>query len=339
MTLPPSGFVKKPKPKSVAEAVNQSSHDRLKTLAKSALHSYIASFLDTSGVNRSLITATSPAGLTFVTDKSLQDSKDPLYRPTQLARMYNEIREKLPSILIIDAGFHWIPSGLGGGLERASNVGGKWQGYYRVTGQVPVTVAVVSGDQETTDMLQNILLLLFDPLRNISGGSRLYSGKSEDSWEVRLPLTFEVGTNTPENYEGDPKGQTWSATIDVVLDVEDQIAIEMDMATASIGGFNVNNQNFSTDNAPSIIAPDTVRLQDGAFTIQITGFDPRIHRVVLDDPSVASLDLDTGQVFPRRTGSFNIKLIDQGQRDGVQANPQAPFLYKVVATALIGVTY
>ena len=322
----PTGFVKKPKPRSVAEAVSQNSHDRLKTIAKSAIQGYISSYMDTTGVNRSLVTASSPAGLSFVTDLSLQDSNDSSYRPTQLARMYNEVRQKFPSILIIDKGFEWVPSGLNGGLESASNVNGKWQGYFRLFGRVPMTVAIVTQDQETTDMLMNILMLIFSPFRNMSGGSKMNSSNPADLWEVRLPLTFEIGANTGQEYEGDPTGRFWSSTIDMLVDVEDQIGIETDLLSADVQGGVVNSVNLVEQLAPRIMGPETVGVSSGPFQISISGYNPLSHRVVIDNPDIATIELGPQiYVTPHRTGTFNIKIMSNQLAQG--SNPKAPMTY------------
>src|SRR6185369_11518533 len=111
-----------------------------------------AGFLDTTGINRQYTRAVSPAALQYVTDKSLQDSIDPTKKPVQLARMFNDIRQKLPAIMIIDAGLIWEEPGLGGGLERVSAIDGKWQGWYRICARVNVVVAAVAQDPETCSM-------------------------------------------------------------------------------------------------------------------------------------------------------------------------------------------
>ena len=338
MVSVPSGFINKPKPKSVAEAVSQNSHDRLKTITKSALQSYIGSYLDTSGINRNFISATSPQGLTFVTDLSLQDSQDVQYRPTQLARMYNEIRQKTPAILIMDSGFQWTPAGLNGGLEAATNLNGKWQGYFRLFGRVPVTVAVVTKDQETTDTLMNVLMLIFDTFRNLAGGSLIYSKNPADSWVVRLPLVFEVGTNTAQEYEGDPVGRYWSSTIDMLIDVEDQVSVETGMITADVTGYVINSYDLSGSFTPHIIAPTTVRVNGGPFLITVPNYNPLSQDIIIDDPNIATLELGTHiYVTPYRTGVFNIKVVGR-ERAGI-TNPEAPFTNKELAKTQVTVIF
>ena len=297
-TPPPSGYTFKPKPRSVEEAISQHANERLKSIAKNALHTYIASFLNTEGVNRSLITTASPSGLQFITDRSFDPATDPTKRATQLARFYNEIRQELPAILIVDAGCNWRPASLGS-IEKATIVNGVWQGWFTAIAGVPVTVAIVTGDQETTDLLQNILALLFGPLRNIAGGSRIFSPDSGDNWEVRIPLAISMGGNTPTNVTDDAVDQYWAATIEMELDSEATFIIERDI--------NDFEQTFEGGN-PIIYAPDTATVNE-RISLRI-GRLQDTHRVILDDPRVATLDLENFVITPRRVGTVTVQVID-----------------------------
>jgi len=218
MSTLPSGYVYKPHPKSVLEAFSQNSSERLKSIGKSALHSYINSFLSQQGVNRSITETVTPSGLSFITDKSFQEDLDPIKRQTQLARFYHEIRAKVPAILIIDAGLNWRPTSLGA-IEKATLINGHWQGWFTPIAGVPLTISTVTADQETTDVLQNILALMFGPLRNLAGGSRIFSTNQSDTWEVRLPLTFSAGANSQTAVSDDPKNQLWASTLDLEIEV------------------------------------------------------------------------------------------------------------------------
>lgn len=324
-------LIKKPKAKSVAEAVSAHSHDHLKSIAKNALKTYIASFLETTGPNRSVVETISPSGLNFVVDKSLQDSQDTRYKPTQLAIIFKEIRQKFPAIIIAESSFTRVPCGLNGGLEHAANLNGKWQGFYRVAAKVGVSVVCASQDQTTTDTLQNILYLLFEPMRNITGGSRLFSSEPSHNWEVRLPLEFTMGQTTGTLIEGDNKDQIWSATIEMELAVEDLIVIEQEMSSFTIErGFANTNQADGWD--IEIVAPTQVRFQDGPFSIEILHFVHQKNRVVLSDANMASIDLTSLTINPRKIGTFSVLVLDITAKE---ANMAAPYMNKTVATHTI----
>jgi len=335
MAVPPSGFVNRPKVRSTAEATSLDSHDRIVSIAKDALQSYIASFLDTTGKNRSFTKAISPAALQYVTDKSLQDTHDPNKKPTQLARMFNDIRQRIPAIMIIDAGVIWEEPGLGGGLERVSAINGKWQGWYRICARINVVVAAVTLDPESCSMLQNILSIFFKQLRVEAGGSRMTSDKIHDYWEVRVPLNFSSTLNQPTNVADDPKDQIWASTIEMELQAEDLFVIERPIPRFIEDGYIVNNPDPSGSYGPTLSAPATVRLADGPFMIVPARLGDQ-HKLALSDGRIATLDPENLLVTPRRIGSFDILILDT-TRDQ-QASP-VPWAKKVVLSHTVQVTF
>ncbi len=324
-------FIGRPKPRSVAEAVSLDSHDRIVSIAKTALQSYIASFMDTNGINRHITETVSRQALQYVTDKSLANSPDPYYKPTQLARMFNDIRQAVPAILVIDSGLDWIEPGLGGGFERASVKDGKWQGWYRIIADIPVVVAVVSQDVETTTFLQNVLAIFFKQLRREAGGNRMF--KEGDTWEVRLPTNFSATVGAATNVANDPRDQLWAATIELVLQAEDLFCVEKQIVRTEIDGGVVNEPNLASKYPPIIDIPEAVRIQDGPFMAVISQLNDN-HRIVISNPQVATIDVQAMLVTPQRTGSFDLMVIDTTQR--VNDAP-AKWGYKVVASKTVTV--
>ena len=333
MANPPSGFVARPKVRSVAEAVSLESHDRIVSIAKSAFQSYLASFLDSTGHNRKFTRALSSQTLQYVTDRSLQSSVDPNHKPTQLARMFNEIRQQLPAILIIDSGLVWEEPGLGGGLDRVSNLNGKWQGWYNISARVNVTVSAVTLDPESCSMLQNMLSIFCKQLRVEAGGSRM-RGKPYEYWEVRVPINFSSTINQPTNVADDPKDAIWASSIDLELQVEDMFVVEKPIAKTVTDGV-VGVADLQTAYAPRIYAPNTVRLRDGTFQIVIDRMGLQ-HSTILSNSTIASIDPKALWVTPHRTGSFDIQIIDATQS---QNTGPAPWARKVVTQHTVVVTF
>lgn len=324
-------FIGRPKPRSVAEAVSLDSHDRIVSIAKTALQSYIASFMDTTGINRHITETVSRQALQYVTDKSLGNSPDPLYKPTQLARMFNDIRQTTPAILIVDSGLEWIEPGLGGGFERASVKNGNWQGWYRIIADIPVVVAVVSQDVETTTFLQNILAIFFKQLRREAGGNRMY--REGDTWEVRLPLNFSTTVGAATNVANDPRDQIWAATIELVLQAEDLFCVEKQIVTTQIDGGVVNDPNLAANYPPLIDVPETVKIQDGPFMAVISQMNDN-HRIVISNPQVATIDTQAMIITPQRLGTFDLMVVDTTQRTN---DAPAKWAYKTVASKTVTV--
>lgn len=335
MTTPPSGFIARPKVRSTAAAVSLGSHDRIVSVAKNALQAYIESFMSTTGSNRLFTAAISPAALQYVTDKSLQDSPDPNKKPVQLARYLNDLRTKMPCIMIVDSGVSWEEPGLGGGLERTASINGNWQGWYRIEARVNVVVAAVANDQETSSLLMGLLSIFFKQLRVEAGGSRMTSDKPGDNWEVRVPINFSSTINQPTNVADDPKDQIWASSIELELQVEDLFSIERPVQRFVLEEGIIGESNLEAAYAPTITAPESVKLRDGPFMIR-TGRLSDHHRIVLSDGSIASLEVDAGVVTPHRTGSFDIMVIDQTKQQG---SGPAPWASLAVTTHTVVVTF
>lgn len=336
MTTPPSGFANRPKPRSALTASSFDSHDRVVSIAKAALQSYIQSFLDTTGQNRVLTKAVSGQALQFVTDRSLQDSPDPNLKPTQLARMYNDIRQKIPAIMIIDGGIDWEEPGLGGGLERVSMLNGKWQGWYTIFARINVVVAAVAMDPETCSTLQNVLSIFFKQLRVEAGGSLMSSKDPAHHWEVRLPINFSSTVNQPSNVSDDPKDAIWASSIELELQVEDVFVIEREVTRVVVDDPVVGSLDGHPSYTPTIDAPDSVQAGSGPFMLIVNWFDPTRHRLALSDGTRASLDLESMMITPHQPGSFSIMVLDTKQDQGTAP---APWAKKVIASHTVTVTF
>ena len=340
---PKPGFVQKAIPRSVIESVASQSHDRLKSIAKSALEHYIRSFLDTDGENRQAIEAVAKGSLQYITDKSLAATEDKTRRATQLARIYNEIRKDVPAIVIIDAGVESVPTGLMSGLTNATLIDNKWQGWYTKQFKVPMTIAIVTADQESTDQLMELVELQFNNLRQIGGGSAIRSQEPGHNWEVRIPLTQAISATTGENINEDTKDQLWHATFDITVDAEDTFAVEMPFDTALtstsydgdiIAGMVPNQPNLSATLPPQILAPSTMQVN----VPTTVGFRRlrHTHKIMIDQPMIATIDIDARTITPRRPGTFNLMVMDLAVRQN-EAEPRA-MAPVVAAQKLITVT-
>lgn len=331
-TPPKSGFTVKAVPKSVKESVSRQGHDRLKTITKSAVEQYLRSFLDSDGDNRSAIESVAKGSLQYVTDKSLNAQKDPTKRPTQLARIFNEVREHTPAILIIDAGMQSIPSGLNSGLTHSTLLNGQWQGWYLKQFKVPLTIVVLTNDQDSTDQLMEIVELPFNNLRQISGGSEIRPQEPGHNWVVRLPLGLDISGTSGVNITDDQKDQLWFAEFSITVDAEDTFSIEIPFDTSLAGsdydqsyslGGRTGTANLSLTMPPVIIAPDTIQINSLA-NVSFGRLRP-YHKIVIDRPMIATIDVEARVVTPRRLGTFTLQVLDlQARDDGAGPRALAP---------------
>lgn len=347
---PKSGFTVKAKPRSVKESIAQHSHDRLKTITKSAIEHYIRSFLDSDGEYRSAIESVSKGSLQYITDKSIQATKDSTKRATQLARMFNEVREKVPAILIVDAGMESVPSGLNSGLLHSTLINNMWQGWFNKQFKVSLTVIVLTGDQDSTDQLMEIVELLFNNLRQIHDGSEIRSHESGHNWCVRLPLTFDISATSGTNITEDNKDQLWFAEFSLPVEAEDTFAIEMPFDTSLTSGAYdrdfrsdypkdypaspINSPNLKASLPPVIMAPDSIQINSTAG-VSFSRLQPH-HKVIIDQPLIATIDVQARAITPRRLGTFSLQVVDLDIRHDDQGpRAMAPV---VVASKTIAVT-
>ncbi len=333
---PSSGFVAKAVPRSVREAISKQSHDRLKTIAKSALENYIRSFLDTDGQHREVIKAIAKGTLQYITDKSLDKTDDVTVRATQLARLFNDIKQKTPSILIIDSGMDPVPTGLMSGLTHATLFKGNWQGWFLKKFRIPITLGVLTNDQDSTDQLIELVQLTIDSLRQTAGGSLMCSPEPGHNWAVSLPLTQGISSTSGTNITEDNKDQLWFANIDLALDAEDTFAINLPFDGDYDGGIAKPQwgQTGGLILPPEIIAPDMMQVNQPAKVVfkKIR----HTHKIVIDQPMIATIDVQNRVVTPRRIGTFTIQVLDLASRQN-ESGPRA-LAPKVAAQKSVTVT-
>lgn len=328
---PQPGYIFRAAPKSVQEAVSRASHDRIKSITKQAIQSYIEGFMNTTGIRRSITEAVGSLSKLFITDTDMLTT-DPTLRPTQLARYYQDIRERLPAILIVDSGMEYVDPGLNV-IDHATSWGEqselgqplKWQGQFPITFNIPITIICACADQESADSLGAFLSLVFGPLRNLSAGSRI-TGRDDkgDTWEVRLPLDFVPSPTTNSAINDDPKDSVWAMTIDMLVQFEDRIVLEQDMTEVAFnaGDFQTGTADLSTDTPPVIDFPDEIKLNEN-YPIRVTNLQDR-QRVVLSDGKYATFDPESLILSPRRLGCFEIQVLDRRirQSEGAALAPE-----------------
>lgn len=305
----PQGYVFKPIPHSVQESISSASNDRVKTITKASIQGYIKTFMDSMGSNRKLMEAITKQGLQYITDKSFSQDDDPTKRHTQLVRFFNEVKESLPAILIVDQGIKYVPQTLGQ-VDSARIINGKWQGQFPIIRQVPLKIIVATRDEESTDLLQSLMGLMFGELRNLAGGQRITGNVEQgDRWVVTLPLDFESDPVEMADITDDPKDKVWYSGVSITPVFEDRIIIEQPMERVEQGNFIVNS---SPDMPPAIDFPDTVSINQ-KVRLFVSNLQKH-YKIVLDNSNVALLDQNKLIITPRQLGKFKIKIIDPTKR-------------------------
>ena len=330
MSSPPEGYIFRSAPRSVQEAVSQASHDRIKSITKQAIQSYIERFLNTDGISRSITEAVGSMSKMFITDTDTLVT-DPTFRQTQLARYFNDIKQRLPAILIVDSGMEWVDPGLNV-LDHATHFGPRgsfgeptlWQGQFPLTYNIPISIIAAAGDQESADALGSFLTLIFGPLRNLSGGSRI-TGRLDrgDTWEVRLPLTFTPSPTTNSSINDDAKDSVWAMTLDILVQFEDRIKLQQEMARIAFPPTpKVQIPNLSENLPPEITFSDELKINETA-PIRVTQLQDG-QKIILSDGRIATFNPETLFVTARRLGKFEIQVVqlNKVQSSGAALAPE-----------------
>lgn len=296
-----------PTPKTREQAKRLFSNDKIKNFTKLKLQEYIESFF-TKGYNHSLLSAVSPRFIHYNTSRSFDPKTDPTQRRMQIARYFNELRNIIPSILIVDGGINPIAQSIGL-ISDASIVDRVWRGYYPIFRSIPISVIAAARDMDEADEMSGIVSLMFNELRNVAGGSHI-CGKWEESenWVISLPNNpVEIGALSEIAIEGDPIEKIWyaEATFDVIF--QDMLAIRQDAASIEMGGNVVNSSDATKLKSPIIYVNDQVRINEQP-TVRIENFQDE-YRIILSDSNIATISY-TMKLTPRKLGFVTLQVIN-----------------------------
>ncbi len=314
----PRGYVYKDYPKSVMEAVDSSSNDRVKFITKTAIKDYIASFFNSDGNKRELLNGFSTASLQYITDKSYEGERDSTKRYMQLAIFFEELRKKLPFIIILDNGIIPVKSSIGQNIDSVKLVGSKTIINVPIIRKLNINVVVGTRDEETTDILSTALSILFNEMHFLGGGDRLSGDYQRGNlWEVRLPYEgISQSANQHDLITDDPTDSLW--WVETSLDntwFEDIIQLDAGYSTFQEAIPIVDAQ---IGNRVNIVFPDTIRFNN-TYALDVTGHDGRIV-VNIDQPNIANFNPQSGTIIPRRLGFFTIRVMEavaKGSEDGL----------------------
>lgn len=302
------GGADRPSPRSTSQTRRLFSNDKIKTLTKAQIQLYISSFFDRLGSNHDLLTAVSPRAINYNIEKSFNPDTDPTQRRLQIAKYFNELRNILPAILIVDGGINAVPHNIGQ-IEHATICDGFWQGWFPILRRIPLVIITAARDLEEADELSSIMSLLFNEMRNLASGHYL-AGNCEqgETWVITLPHEpVDVGPLTDEEVPDDPKEKIWYA--EVVLDVffEDKLAVRQKLPTLTPGGAVVGEPDLKRALPPVINAPDTVSINSQVL-VEVINFSDD-YRIVLSNAEVATLSYNM-VLTPRKFGKTKIQVWD-----------------------------
>lgn len=312
-TPPPSGYLNRKVAQSADEAIAQYTADHIKTIVKATIQKYMESFFNQNGGNREIFKTLSRQGLQYITDRSFDASSDPTLRKTQLARLFEQVHQELPCMLILDSGFEYIHQNWTG-LDRAWKSQGEWYASVLITRNLKITIAVGTRDQSSTDFLHGLLSVLFGEFRFISAGQRI-TGNYEigETWVVKIG-TPTLGTVTQQPVGDDPKDRIWMFNIELdnVL-FEDTVSFKQPIPKDSLPARDQMNNPDLGWTPPVIYMPDQIAIND-RVQVLFDLFQPDHHRIIIADPNVATIETKSRLVSPRRLGTTQLQVV-RARRD------------------------
>jgi len=304
----PSGYLKRKVAQSVDEAIAQYTADNIKTIVKASIQKYIESFFNTDGGNREIFKTLTKKGLQFVTDQSFDASSDSTIRKTQLARFFEQVRNELPCMLILDGGFDYVHQNWNG-LNRTWKSNNEWYASVLVSRNLKITIACGARDQSTADFMQGLLSIVFGEYRFISAGQRI-TGNREigETWTVKLGYPT-LGTVTHQPLGEDPKDKIWMFNIDIEqVSFEDSVSFKQPLPKFGPPGQGVPNEPNLGGVAPIIYLQDTIKMDEQAQVL-FDLFQPDFHRIIIKDPNIATIEVKSRTISPRRIGTTELQVV------------------------------
>jgi len=154
--------------KNTPEVISRSSKDHILDITKGALASFIFQFFSSED-GRATLEALSPDSVKFFIDRSFSEAEDPDKVRVQLASFYEEVRQHLPSILIVDSAC--VPVNLGfNPIHNNHVVEGDLISEFNIARRISLVIAIAAGDETTCSKLLTLLQFLFQDFRHFLGG-------------------------------------------------------------------------------------------------------------------------------------------------------------------------
>lgn len=321
------GFIYKNISKNVQQAVAHEPLARAVLITKASIQKYIASFLDTKGYNKPLLQCEAPIVQQYVTDKSLEaDWNNTSKRHIFLARLFSKLKEHLPTILIAESAIVYEPSGLGDWFRSQQLSDGKLTVSVDLHLTLTINIIVGAHDEETHSILVGALTLMFGPLRRLAGGDFFRCPTPGTNYEVKMPINFVPPIPEPLTLGDDPTDRAWIGTFTMdnvryegVSILEYEIGKHMPDPFAGLMSWWPDVYDLSARFPVRIVAPNRVRLGQ-SVRVFIERRRPN-SRVFLDKPALASINLSTMTLRPKRLGAVTIYVVDE-KFTSTESNPE-----------------
>lgn len=327
---PPKGYLNRKVSESIQDAVSNYTVDHIKTIVKAAIQRYIESFMDAQGGNRKLFEAITKMGLQYVTDRSFDPASDPSLRKTQIARLFEQVRQELPCILIMDSSFEYNMMNFTG-IDKAWIHGTEWYGRIHISRTLKIMVVAGTRDQSSADFLHGLLSVLFGELRFLADGNALRGNRNNgETWCMTMGNP-QLGKVNQNKVSSDPKDTIWFFDIEIPdILFEDHLTIKQPIYIPELGEGVMNPPGALGDVAPIIHFPNSIPINEPT-QLMIDLFQPDVQEVFISNPNIAVYDPHTRIITARRIGKFKIQVMRYRKLDRDPVGEQTGRTFDVVA--------
>lgn len=277
-----------------------STPDKIKYNAKLQIQKYIESFF--SGNNRQYMGVASPGFVNYDISKSTIGSSNVKDKKLQVARYFNELKNYLPAVLILDGGMKNIPQSFNNITNSFGNLA---EPEYEIspTRELDIGILVGSNDVQTTDDLVTAISLMFNDFRTIAGGNLIAGDINKgESWAIILPISgISFGSIQEQAINGDAVDKIHYCEASISIFYEDKIRFVNSSK-------NLNIKSSSSKLIPKLVTPSTLGINE-QLQVQIENYNPEL-RVTISDYKIATLN-PKGLLTPRSIGDVIIRVINK----------------------------
>lgn len=333
MTTDPKtdGYIYAAIPKGPRASAAKAAKAQVTKTVKSAIQEYLERYLSPTGIYREQLKLTADFTVQYETRLSAPEEDDPTIYDLQLARYWQELRQRLPCILIIDVGFNYMNPGLGG--MAGSTVLGRSTSavVMKMDCSLPIKLSVAAQDETMCHDIRDMLVYIFGTLTNLNQAYLIRSRRPEDTWEVRLPFNFEPDGLENRKVTEDNKDSIWTTGITITPEFEGTILIGFEKQVQAElyqintpdensfpgGAFNALGQLITVEGAPKteIIVPEVIYLNNP--TTIAAPYMPAEAYFASDNPRIALIE--DYKILPKRPGTFNLYLVNKITGDVIQS--------------------
>lgn len=273
--------------------------DKIKYNAKLQVQKYIESFF--AGKNKQFLGIASPSSLSYDISHSTIESTNIKEKKLQLARYFNELKNYLPAILILDGSMRNIAQS----FNSTTNTFGSFQEIeieLSPTREIEIGILVGSNDVQTTDDLITAVSLMFNEFRALAGGNLIAGDANKgESWAINLPISgVSFGPIQEQAINGDAVDRVHYCEASITIFYEDKIRFTQASKNLTVQSSKKSKAKFDIPNTLNI----GTQLQ-----LKIQNYNPEM-RVTVSDYKLATLS-KSGVLTPRSFGEVTLKIINK----------------------------